>query len=96
MLEQDLLNLSFDLGAKWKRLAYALGISVSSIETVDKKNQPDDEKCFNLLLAWKQGCGSQATYEALEAGLSHNFVLRKDLAEKYCYKLINSTMNMTF
>ena len=63
---------------------------------MNEKNQRDDENCFNLLLVWKQGCGTQATYEALEAGLSHNFVQRKDLAEKYCYKLVNSTMNVTF
>lgn len=83
--DADLLTLSSELGAKWKNLARALGIPEANIEVVDEENRKVVEKCYSLLLLWKQGRGSQATYEALEAGLCHGVVLRRDLAEKYCY-----------
>lgn len=83
--DAELLNLSSELGAKWKNLARALGIPESNIEVVDEENRKVVEKCYNLLLLWKQGSGHRATYEALEAGLCHAVVLRRDLAEKYCY-----------
>lgn len=83
--DPELLNLSSELGAKWKNLARALGIPESNIEVVDEENRKVVEKCYNLLLLWKQGSGYRATYEALEAGLCHGVVLRRDLAEKYCY-----------
>ena len=83
--DAELLNLSSELGAKWKNLARALGIPECNIEVVDEENRKVVEKCYNLLLLWKQGSGHRATYEALEAGLCHGVVLRRDLAEKYCY-----------
>ena len=83
--DAELLNLSSELGAKWKNLARALGIPEANIEVVDEENRRVVEKCYSALLLWKQGSGCRATYEALEAGLCHGIVLRKDLAEKYCY-----------
>ena len=83
--DEELLNLSAELGAKWKNLARALGVPEASIEVVDEESRKVLEKSYNLLLLWKQGRGSQATYAALEAGLCHGVVLRRDLAEKYCY-----------
>ena len=83
--DAELLNLSSELGTKWKNLARALGIPEAHIEVVDEENRKVVEKCYNVLLLWKQGSGHQATYEALEAGLCHSVVLRRDLAEKYCY-----------
>ncbi|KAJ7393840.1 hypothetical protein OS493_003507 [Desmophyllum pertusum] len=83
--DAELLNLSSEVGAKWKNLARALGIPESNIEVVDEESRKVLEKCYNLLLLWKQGRGSQATYAALEAGLCHAVVLRRDLAEKYCF-----------
>ncbi|KAM7446398.1 hypothetical protein ABFA07_005242 [Porites harrisoni] len=85
--EEELLDLSSELGAKWKNLARALGIREADIEAVDEENRQVVEKCYNLLLLWKHRCGSRATYEVLEAGLCHGVVLRRDLAEKYCYSL---------
>lgn len=83
--EEELLSLSSELGAKWKNLARALGIPEANIEVVEEENRRVVEKCYSSLLLWKQGRGAQATYEALEAGLCHGVVLRRDLAEKYCY-----------
>ena len=85
--EEELLDLSLELEAKWKNLARALGIWEADIEAVDEENRQVVEKCYNLLLFWKHRCGSRATYEVLEAGLCHGVVLRRDLAEKYCYSL---------
>lgn len=84
--EQELLNLASELGSKWKNLARALGVPEANIEVVEEESRRVVEKSYNLLLLWKQGRGSQATYQALEAGLCHGVVLRRDLAEKYCYE----------
>ena len=83
--DAELLNLSSELGTKWKNLARALGIPEANIEVVDEENRKVVEKCYNVLLLWKQGSGCRATYQTLEAGLCHGVVLRRDLAEKYCY-----------
>lgn len=85
-LDAELLNLSSELGSKWKNLARALGIPEANIEVVDEESRKVMEKSYKLLLLWKQGNGDRATYAALEAGLCHAVVLRRDLAEKYCYE----------
>ena len=83
--DSELLNLAWELGAKWKSLGRALGIPESIIEMIDDEHRKLLDKAYNLLLNWKQGAGSEATYQALETGLCHVVVLRRDLAEKYCY-----------
>ena len=83
--DAELLNLSSELGSKWKNLARALGIPEANIEIIEDENRKVIEKCYKSLLLWKQGRGFQANYEVLEAGLCHGVVLRRDLAEKYCY-----------
>ena len=37
-----------------------------------------------MLQKWKQKLGSGATYKVLWNALCHDFVGRKDLAEKFC------------
>lgn len=86
--EAELLSLSGELGSKWKNLSRALGIPESNIEVIEEENRRVVEKCYSSLILWKQGRGSLATYEVLEAGLCHGVVLRRDLAEKYCYERI--------
>lgn len=83
--EAELLSLSSELGAKWKNLARALGIPEHHIEIVEEESRRVVEKSYQLLLLWKQASGVGATYGALSAGLCHAVVLRRDLAEKYCY-----------
>lgn len=83
--DEELLSLSSEIGAKWKNLARALGIPEAQIEVVEEESRKVVEKSYQLLLLWKQANGTRATYEALLAGLCHTVVLRRDLAEKYCY-----------
>ena len=81
----EILSLSSEIGAKWKNLARALGIPEAHIEVVEEESRNVVEKSYQLLLLWKRAKGAEATYGALEAGLCHTIVLRKELAEKYCY-----------
>lgn len=83
--DPELLSLSSELGAKWKNLARALGIPEAHIEVVEEESRKVVEKSYQLLLLWKQANGVGATFGALEAGLCHAVVLRRDLAEKYCH-----------
>ena len=74
-----LYDLSCDLRKEWKNLAFALGVRDASNDRVDERNQTLREKCYNMLLLWKQRFGPQATYKALELGLCHDSVQREDL-----------------
>ena len=38
-----------------------------------------------MLLRWKQGKSSSATYKVLCDALEHEYVQRKDLADQFCY-----------
>lgn len=85
--DEDLLNLSAELGAKWKMLSSVLGTSKARIEDIDE-NKRMVEKCYDSLISWKQRNGCEATYEVLEAGLCHKTVEGRELAEEYCYERI--------
>ena len=83
--EEELLNLAWDVGSKWKNLGRVLGIPDPKLDMIDEDERKLMEKTYSMLRTWKQGLGAAATYEALEMGLRHVVVLRADLAEKYCY-----------
>ena len=89
---ETLFDLSCDLRKEWKNLAFALGVRDASNDRVDERNQTLREKCYNMLLLWKQRFGPQATYKALEVGLCHDSVQREDLVKKYCHDIISSAM----
>ena len=86
--DEDLLSLSAELGAKWKMLSSVLGTSKARIEAIDDENKRMVDKCYDSLISWKQRNGCGATYEGLEAGLCHETVEGRILAEKYCYERI--------
>ena len=89
---ETLFDLSCDLREEWKYLAFALGVGDAKNDRVDERNQTFREKCYNMLLLWKQRFGPQATYKALEVGLCHGSVQREDLVKKYFYDIISSAM----
>ncbi|XP_068728190.1 uncharacterized protein [Montipora capricornis] len=84
-----LLGLSMELESskrskgKWKKLGLALGMKKSEIEEIEQEHVIRSERCYQMLLSWKQISGHRATQEALKAGLCS--VNRIDLAEKYCF-----------
>ncbi|XP_067038064.1 uncharacterized protein [Acropora muricata] len=86
--DNDLLSLSAELGAKWKMLSLVLGTPKARIEAIDDENKQMVYKCCESLISWKQRNGCGATYEVLEAGLCHDTVEGRELAEKYCYERI--------
>ena len=82
---EELLLLAHDIGTKWKNLGRVLGIPDTDIEVIDEEQRKLIDKSYKMLLTWKQGRGTEATYLELNAGLRHAIVLRVDLAEKYCF-----------
>ncbi|XP_068721352.1 uncharacterized protein [Montipora capricornis] len=66
----------------WEPLARRLGFSEGDIKGFDEDNKGWAKKSLSMLLKWKEKNGSDASYAALNAALSHEFVARKDLAEE--------------
>ncbi|XP_068721351.1 D-inositol 3-phosphate glycosyltransferase-like [Montipora capricornis] len=66
----------------WEPLARRLGFSEGDIKGFDEDNKEWAKKSLSMLLKWKEKNGSDASYAALCAALSHEFVERKDLAEE--------------
>ena len=81
----DLNWLSTELGKSWKHLARALNFHKAAIDGFDFAYQQLREKSYQMLLAWKSGEASDATYNVLYKALCDKLVERKDLAEKYCF-----------
>lgn len=81
--DDELEHLSLTI-AQWKRLGRRLNFTDSELTAFDKENEEWAEKAFAMLLKWKQKNGSNATYLWLYKALCHEFVNRKDLAEKFC------------
>lgn len=82
VLSRELVSSKFSEG-KWKELGLALGLQPSEIGAIQQEHVRRSERCYQMLLSWKQISGHRATQEALKAGLcSVNLI---DLAEKYCF-----------
>ena len=81
--DDELEHLSLTI-EQWKRLGRRLNFTNSELTAFDKENEEWAEKAFAMLLKWKQKNGSNATYLYLYKALCHEFVNRKDLAEKFC------------
>ena len=82
MNDEHLVGLSLKLGDSWEALAWRLGFIDADIEGFSKKTYT--AKQLAMLQKWKQKLGSGATYKVLWDALCHDFVGRKDLAEKFC------------
>ena len=75
--------MSKKLESEWKALARRLNLG-GDIISFEAENRRHAEKVFKMLREWKYRNGSEATYSVLYSALSHEFVGRKDLAEKFC------------
>lgn len=51
---ETLFDLSCDLRKEWKNLSLVLGVRDLTNDLVDETNQKLREKCYNMLLLWKQ------------------------------------------
>ena len=79
----ELEHLSREI-VQLEKLGRRLNFKNSEIKAFDKESKDCSEKAFAMLLKWKEKNGSSATYRCLRKALCHEFVNRKDLAEKFC------------
>ena len=76
------------IARNWRKLGRRLHISNTVLEEIDEAHADLSEKGYYMLLHWKE-TGSAATYKVLSDALQHEYVHRRDLAEKYCYMIGN-------
>ena len=76
--------LSRSIGNSWDGLARRLKFSERDIIGFDKDNDEYQKKALKMLFKWKEKYASYATYKVLYLALDHEFVERRDLAEKFC------------
>ena len=79
--DEDLEWLSQTL-KKWKTLGRRLKIEEVRLTMIDDENTEFFKKIYKMLLHWKEGNGSSATYTILHDALCHPLVNRTDLAEQ--------------
>ena len=95
LLSSDLINadgpsadgledLSLELGEKWEELGRRLGFNQAAISNFDEAKRRLAKKAFEMLIAWKQKEGSNATYKVLYDALCNKKVQCKLLAERFC------------
>lgn len=85
--EDELEELSLELGEKWEELAGRLGYNQAARSNFYANNRYSNRlagSAYSMLLAWKQREGSKATYEVLYNALCHKFVQCSLLAQKFC------------
>lgn len=87
MNDEHLEGLSLKLGDSWKPLARRLEFKDTDIEGFESTKKTYTGKILTMLQKWKQKLGSDATYKVLWDALCHDFVGRKDLAEKFCHSV---------
>ena len=81
--DEELEWLSHQL-ENWKAVGRRLKIKKGRLTAFDNDNKDSFGKIYNMLLHWKERDGSAATCTVLHDALCHEFVNRKDLAEKLC------------
>lgn len=81
----DLLNICTQVTSNWVVLAKVLGFREVELDQLTADHGDGFEQCYQMLLRWKQKCGSQASYDVLAKALQHPVVNQQDLAFQYCY-----------
>jgi len=83
-VNDDLEGLANEI-IEWKKLGRRLMENADAVlYAIDKRNDEENEKAYKMLSKWKRAEGSSATFRVLHDALCHDFVNRRDLAEKYC------------
>ena len=90
VINDDLERLSLSVGNNWVSLGRRLNVDQAMLDAiqVDPRWPHLAEKAFQMLLWWKSKNGSNATYMVLCIALCHEFVGRRDLAEKICFRKV--------
>ena len=79
--DEELEQLSLQL-ENWKELGRRLKIEEKTLATIDDDCREKRKKIRRMLRHWKERDGSTATYKVLHDALCHQFVNRRDLAER--------------
>ena len=82
--DDELGDLSLELGEKWGELGRQLGLNQAAIDNFDLTKRELADKAFKMLMAWKQKEGSNATYKVLYDALCNKKVQCKLFAEQFC------------
>ncbi|XP_078376165.1 uncharacterized protein LOC144659573 [Oculina patagonica] len=90
VINDDLERLSLSISNKWVSLGRRLNIDQATLDAiqVDARWPYLADKAFQMLLRWREEKGSDATYWVLCVALCHEFVSRRDLAEKICFRKV--------
>ena len=80
----ELEELSLSIGSSWESLARRLKFSDEDISGFHKNNEEHQKKALKMLFGWQGKYASDTTYKVLHFALCHEFVERRDLAEKFC------------
>ena len=77
-----MIDVAWELGDKWIKFGHQTKLN-TEVKKIGADNKNDVfEQAYQILKAWKQSYGSNATYEELGKVLKE--VQRADLADKYC------------
>lgn len=68
----------------WRSLGRRLNFHEAQLHGFDNENSQWREKAYAMLRKWKERDGPDATYQVLYEVLCHEYVQRKDLAQKFC------------
>ena len=79
--DEELEQLSLQL-ENWEELGRRLKIEEKTLATIDDDYREKRKKIRRMLRHWKERDGSTATYKVLHDALCHQFVNRRDLAER--------------
>ncbi len=83
--DEDMQRLAKEIPKDWRNLGRRLlENNEAALDAIDKNNEDCYEKAYSMLLKWKRGKGSGATFRVLHDALCHDLVNRKDLAEQCC------------
>ena len=79
--DEELEQLSLQL-ENWEELGRRLKIEEKTLATINDDYREKRKKIRRMLRHWKERDGSTATYKVLHDALCHQFVNRRDLAER--------------
>ena len=82
--QDELEGLSKKIISVWEKLGRRLEFDNEELAAFDMDNAKVSKKAYSLLMAWRKRESSAATYQVLYEALCHEFVNRRDLAEKVC------------
>ena len=85
--DDDLQNIGKAIAGDWDHLGRRLpGIEDEDIEEIEDRYKSLSKRGYHILKRWKRNKEEAADYKTLHDALVHRLVMRRDLAEKYCYE----------